>query len=83
LRNVALTAPYMHNGSISTLKEVVDFYNQGGISNENLDPLINPLNLNNAEIDDLTAFLESLTGDNIDELVADAFAAPVGDHQEN
>ncbi|PKM37423.1 MAG: photosynthetic protein synthase I [Gammaproteobacteria bacterium HGW-Gammaproteobacteria-10] len=83
LRNVALTAPYMHNGSISTLKEVVEFYNQGGINNENLDPLINPLNLNNAEIDDLTAFLESLTGDNIDELVADAFAAPVGDHQEN
>ncbi|MBU2570025.1 MAG: SCO family protein [Gammaproteobacteria bacterium] len=83
LRNVTLTAPYMHNGSISTLKEVVELYNQGGISNENLDPLINPLNLNAAEIDDLTAFLESLTGDNTDELVADAFAAPVGDHQEN
>ncbi|WP_431067493.1 cytochrome c peroxidase [Methylotuvimicrobium sp.] len=83
LRNVTLTAPYMHNGSISTLKEVVELYNQGGISNENLDPLIIPLNLNAAEIDDLTAFLESLTGDNTDELVADAFAAPVGDHQEN
>ncbi len=83
LRNVTLTAPYMHNGSISTLKEVVELYNQGGISNENLDPLINTLNLNAAEIDDLTAFLESLTGDNTDELVADAFAAPVGDHQEN
>ncbi len=83
LRNVALTAPYMHNGSISTLKKVVESYNQGGITNENLDPLIKPLNLNKAEIDDLTAFLESLTGDNINDLVADAFAAPVGDHQEN
>lgn len=83
LRNVSLTAPYMHNGSLSTLKEVVEFYNQGGIANETLDPLIKPLKLSANEMDDLTEFLKSLTGDNIDELVADAFAAPVGDHQEN
>ena len=79
LRNVSLTAPYMHNGTFATLQQVVEFYNRGGIANENLDPLIRPLNLTALEITDLTAFLESLTGDNVKELVADAFAAPIGD----
>ncbi|MEW8469700.1 MAG: cytochrome c peroxidase [Candidatus Thiodiazotropha sp.] len=79
LRNVALTAPYMHNGSLGTLREVVDFYDRGGVSNELLDPLIRPLGLSDAEKADLVAFLQSLTGGNVDTLVADAFAAPVGD----
>ena len=79
LRNVALTAPYMHNGSLYTLRDVIDFYNQGGIPNELLSPLIRPLNLTDPEIEDLLAFLQSLTGGNISTLVADAFAAPVGD----
>ncbi|NOU15291.1 MAG: c-type cytochrome [Methylococcaceae bacterium] len=79
LRNINLTAPYMHNGSLTTLREVVEFYNRGGVANENLDSLIKPLQLTEAEIDDLTAFLQTLTGDNVQELVADAFAAPVGD----
>ena len=79
LRNVALTAPYMHNGSMLTLREVIEFYNQGGVPNEVLSPLIKPLNLTDAEIDYLIAFLESLTGDNVTTLVADAFAAPIGD----
>ena len=79
LRNVGLTAPYMHNGAIATLQQVVEFYNRGGIANENLDPLIRPLHLTALEIADLTAFLEALTGDNVQELVSDAFAAPVGD----
>ena len=79
LRNVALTAPYMHNGSISTLKGVIAFYNRGGVSNDLLDSLIKPLNLSEQEMDDLAAFLESLTGENVDVLVSDAFAAPVGD----
>lgn len=79
LRNVALTQPYMHDGSIGSLREVVEFYSGGGITNKNLDPLIQSLSLADDEIDDLVAFLVSLTGDNIDILVADAFAAPVGD----
>ena len=79
LRNVSLTAPYMHNGNLASLREVVEFYNRGGITNENLDALIKPLNLSNAEIDGLTAFLTTLTGDNLEELVSDAFAAPIGE----
>ncbi|PVV05904.1 MAG: photosynthetic protein synthase I, partial [gamma proteobacterium symbiont of Ctena orbiculata] len=79
LRNVALTAPYMHNGTFSTLLEVVDFYAMGGVPNELLDPLIRPLGLTDREKQDLVAFLQSLTGSNVDTLVADAFAAPVGD----
>ena len=69
----------MHNGSIPTLAAVVDFYNRGGIRNELLSPLIKPLNLNAKEVNNLVAFLKSLTGNNLDVLVADAFAAPVGD----
>jgi cytochrome c peroxidase len=79
LRNVELTAPYMHNGSMSTLRDVVEFYNAGGVPNEGLSPLIRPLNLDRQEQDDLVRFLESLTGSNVDTLVADAFAAPIGD----
>jgi cytochrome c peroxidase len=69
----------MHNGTFETLQQVVEFYDRGGIVNENLDPLIKPLKLTKREITDLTAFLESLTGDNVNELVADAFSAPIGD----
>jgi cytochrome c peroxidase len=79
LRNVALTAPYMHDGSLATLKDVVEFYNAGGIPNENLDPKIKPLNLSDQDIAALVEFLRSLTGANVQDLVADAFAAPVGD----
>lgn len=79
LRNVALSAPYMHNGSLASLEDVVRFYNQGGVANENLSPLIKSLGLSDSEIADLVAFLQSLTGSNVDKLVADGFAAPVGD----
>ncbi len=79
LRNVALTAPYMHDGSIPTLRGVVEFYNRGGVPNPLLDPRIRPLGLSETEIDDLVAFLESLTGNDVPTLVADALAAPVGD----
>lgn len=79
LRNVALSAPYMHNGSLATLEDVVRFYNQGGIANENLSPLIKSLALTDGEIADLVAFLQALTGSNVHTLVSDGFAAPVGD----
>lgn len=79
LRNVALSPPYMHNGSLSTLGDVVRFYNQGGVANENLSPLVKPLGLSDTEIDELVAFLQSLTGSNVEDLVSDAFAAPVGE----
>lgn len=61
LRNVALTGPYMHDGSLTTLREVVQFYNQGGKRREGIDPQMHPLQLTDAEMDDLLAFLESLT----------------------
>ena len=79
LRNISLTAPYMHNGSLAQLRDVVVFYNQGGVVNENLDPLIKPLHLQPQEIDDVVAFLQTLSGSNVSSLVADAFAAPIGD----
>ncbi len=79
LRNVALTAPYMHDGSLATLPEVVDFYDAGGVPNELLDPAIRPLHLTDTEKQDLVAFLQSLTGSNVGAIVADALAAPVGD----
>ena len=79
LRNVALTAPYMHNGAFSSLRQVIQFYNQGGVPHALLDSRIRPLNLDPADMDALVAFLHSLTGDNVDTLVSDAFAAPIGD----
>ncbi|HXE62437.1 MAG TPA: cytochrome c peroxidase [Bryobacteraceae bacterium] len=63
LRNVAKTAPYMHDGSEKTLKDVVDFYVGGGSSNPHLDKEIKELKLDGTERADLVAFLESLTGD--------------------
>lgn len=78
LRNVSLTAPYMHDGSISTLEDVVRFYNRGGIENELLDPLVHPLGLSETEMQQLVEFLEALTGANVDAIVADAYAVPVG-----
>lgn len=83
LRNVALTAPYMHDGAFSTLREVVVFYNQGGVPNELLSPLMRPLNLSDKEIDQLVLFMQALTGSNVRTLVADAFAAPIGDLTEH
>ncbi len=76
LRNVALTAPYMHDGSLATLEDVVEFYDKGGIDNESKSPLLQALNLTQAERAALVAFMKTLTGDNVDTLVADARRAP-------
>jgi cytochrome c peroxidase len=67
LRNVALTAPYMHDGSLKTLKEVMIHYNNGGVTNPADTPNpylsggIRPLNLIDSQMDDLVAFLNALT----------------------
>ena len=61
LRNVGLTAPYMHDGSLHTLWDVMDHYNKGGETNAYLDGGIEPLNLSENEINDVVAFLFSLT----------------------
>lgn len=78
LRNVALTAPYMHDGSISSLEAVVRFYARGGAPNPGLDPLIEPLDLDERAVSDLVALLRSLTGGDVARLVEDARSAPVG-----
>ena len=62
LRDVALTAPYMHNGMYRTLEEVVEHYDRGGDVKDNLDPEVKPLNLTAQERADLVAFMRSLTG---------------------
>ena len=77
LRNVALTAPYMHDGSLATLEAVVAFYDKGGIDNENKSPLLAPLGLDAGEKAALVAFLKTLTGDNAEALARDARRAPV------
>jgi cytochrome c peroxidase len=61
LRNVGLTAPYMHDGSQATLWDTIDFYNNGGVLHPQLDKAIQPLDLGDEEIDQLVAFLFALT----------------------
>lgn len=63
LREIARTAPYMHDGSLATLKDVVDFYDRGGVANPQLDEEIFPLHLTDEDKQHLLAFLrEALTG---------------------
>lgn len=62
LREVARTAPYMHDGSLATLAEVVQFYSDGGRANPNLDSRITRLDLSDGERAALVAFLKALTG---------------------
>ncbi|MCP4996686.1 MAG: cytochrome-c peroxidase [Gammaproteobacteria bacterium] len=73
LRYATFTAPYMHNGVFYTLEEVVDFYNSGGMDEDgraneftqNKSKLIKPLGLSDAEKEDLVAFIEAFSGDEI------------------
>jgi len=62
LRQVAQTAPYMHDGSLPSLEAVVDFYDRGGNSNPHLDPLMQPLRLTRQEKEALVEFMRSLSG---------------------
>jgi cytochrome c peroxidase len=77
LRNVDVTAPYMHDGSLETLDDVVKHYNNGGVTNED-DPVndflsggIRPLELTDEEIEDLVAFMEALTSPEFAHLATD------------
>ena len=63
IRNVALSAPYMHDGSLKTLEQVIDLYDKGGHANPHLDPKIKKLNLSAQDKADLLAFMQACTGD--------------------
>jgi cytochrome c peroxidase len=78
LRNVALTAPYMHDGSLATLEAVIEFYDRGGIDNPEKSALVAPLGLSADERAALAAFLRSLTGSSVAALVDEARKTPIG-----
>ena len=73
LREVTKHAPYMHDGSIATLREVVELYNRGGVKNPYLDPKIEPLRLTDAEVDALVAFMQALDGEGYQDTAPAAF----------
>jgi cytochrome c peroxidase len=79
LRNVGLTAPYMHDGSLATLEAVIEYYQHGGIEHPGKDKLVQPLQLTAADKRHLAAFLRSLTGDNVVVLAQQARAERI-DH---
>ena len=81
LRNVALTAPYMHDGSMSTLEDVIAFYNDGGVAHELLDPALQALGLTGKEQAELAAFLRSLTSPAVAPLVEHARAIEISNPQ--
>jgi cytochrome c peroxidase len=63
LREVTKHAPYMHDGSVTTLRDVMELYDRGGEANPHLDPKIQPLHLTDDEIDALVAMMQSLEGE--------------------
>jgi cytochrome c peroxidase len=69
LRNIALTAPYMHDGSIATLRECIEHYSAIPSNPMNIDPILyqNPVRLNEAEKEDLISFLHTLTDHHLTE----------------
>ncbi|MHC4875722.1 MAG: cytochrome-c peroxidase [Planctomycetota bacterium] len=62
IRNVALSAPYMHDGSLKTLADTVEHYNKGGTPNKNLSDKVKKLNLNKKQVKDIVAFMKACTG---------------------
>ncbi len=79
LRNIALTAPYMHDGSLPDLASVLRYYNEGAVPHADLDPLLQPLDLSPAQLQDIESFLQALTGDNIEQLGEDGRSVGIGD----
>jgi cytochrome c peroxidase len=73
LRDVARHPPYMHDGSLPTLRDVVLFYKRGGVKNPHLDTQIRPLRLSSTDVDALVAFLEALNGEGFIDRVPSAF----------
>lgn len=61
LRNIAMTYPYMHDGSLASLEEVIEHYNQGGKGHKNQSPLIRPLHMSSEEKQQVLSFFHSLT----------------------
>jgi cytochrome c peroxidase len=72
LREIAQTGPYMHDGSIKTLEEVVDYYDKGGIKNRNLDENMKELKLTGQQKKDLVAFMKALSGEGWQQIKAPA-----------
>jgi cytochrome c peroxidase len=72
LRDVARTAPYMHDGSLKTLDDVVEFYDKGGIANRNLDEKLKPLHLTVDEKRALVEFMKALSGEGWEQMTAPA-----------
>lgn len=63
LREISLTAPYMHDGRFATLEEVIEFYDQGGLQNPHLSNLMVPLSLTEQEKTDLVEYMRALNGE--------------------
>ena len=72
LRNIELTAPYMHNGTFDTLEDIVAYYGDGGFRHFGIDPLVRDLDLDESEQAALVAFLKTLTAGNMEALIAEA-----------
>lgn len=68
LRDIAITGPYMHDGSMETLWDVVDHYNKGGLPNPYLDGGMQRLGLTEPEVEDLVSFMFALTSDRFTDL---------------
>ena len=79
LRNVALTGPYMHDGSVATLEAVVAFYAEGGGGDPAQDPRTQSVQLTQSDQDALVAFLKTLTSSHVDALVSDARSVTIGE----
>ncbi|WP_428263967.1 cytochrome-c peroxidase [Haliangium sp.] len=83
LRNIGITGPYMHDGSLQTLWDVMDHYNKGGEPHIYLDGGIEPLALSEAEIDQLVAFMFALTDVRFDEANRKAMSAQKAHAKDN
>ena len=78
VRDAAKTAPYMHDGGLRTLEEVVEHYNKGGIKNPTLDKDIKTLNLSAQEVKDVVEFMKALTGERVKVALPTLPAGPDG-----